>query len=373
MLIYAFTASYPNTDLITSVDFYLNDAGKNHTRYKSIGFFKKLNSKGIFIYRIQAQGKVYDGIVAASDLKDIAHKNILGHENTIIEKEQEMLSKMLQRKAMIKPVLLGYPSHAKIDLFIQRFQENNQPFLSLNAKQKNEIHQIWAITSVSDLAEIKEIFKVLVPKAYIADGHHRAKVTSELLEKSFLKDEDTTKHPALLSAFFPMHMLTIFEFNRVVTLPENMSLVQFIIHCSRLAEMQPLDGMSKPSSKYCLHHFIDHKWYVFKWREHILDKYLTQPIILDVDIFNHEILETILGVEDVKTATNITYIPGNQGLNAIVEHCKNGNSVGFAFYPIQNQDVIKVSDHGGVLPPKSTWFEPRMHNGILIKEFNLNN
>ncbi len=369
MLIYSFRASYPNVDLISSVDFYLGDVGKNYHHYKSMGFFKKLEEKAIFIYEIIAHGQRYIGIVAANDVQDIAQKNILGHEHTIIEKEQEMLSKMLHRKAMIKPVLLGYHGDEHVSRFIDAHLDQNLPILDMQAKLLKERHRIWALTSQDDINEIKQLFKLYVPKAYIADGHHRSKVTSELLKKSFLHDEDGTKHPALLAAFFNVQDLTIYDFNRVVELPESMTLLQFIIKCSGIVDIKQIAKPEKPTSKYTIHIFIEQCWYAMTWKESVLEKYTQRPVVLDVDIFNHEILEGILDIDDVKTATCISYVPGHMGLQPLIDKCKSRKSVAFSFFPIQNQDVIKISDQGDVLPPKSTWFEPRMHNGMLIKEF----
>lgn len=369
MLIYSFRASYPNFDLISSVDFYLGDVGKNYNHYKSIGFFKKLTDKAIFIYRIDAHGKAYTGVVAANDLDDIKKKNILGHEHTILEKEQEMFSKMLLRKAMIKPVLLGYKPTADIVQFMEEFISINTPIIKLNTKQMKEKHTIWAITDRTEIEAFKSLFRQQINVAYIADGHHRAKVTTDLLKKSFLQDEDGTKHPALLSAFFPIEELSIYEFNRVVEIPDYMTLVNFIVRCSAIFDITPLQNEAKPASKYSIHLYMDHCWYALAWKDQVLDKYRMQPVVLDVDIFNHEVLEAILGIEDIKAASTVSYVPGHLGLSALVEQCKHRKMVGFSFYPVQNQDVVKISDNGDVLPPKSTWFEPRMHNGILIKEF----
>lgn len=369
MLIYSFRASYPNFDLISSVDFYLGDVGKNYNHYKSIGFFKKMPEKAIFIYRIHAHGKVYNGVVAANDLEDIKKKNILGHEHTILEKEQEMLSKMLLRKAMIKPVLLGYHPTEEVLNFINDFTSIHSPIIQLQPNNLKEKHLIWAITERKEIEEFKSLFREHIKVAYIADGHHRSKVTTNLLEKSFLQDEDGTKHPALLSAFFPMDELSIYEFNRVVEVPEHLTLVNFIVRCSAIFEILPLKEAKKPQSKYHIHLYMDHCWYELKWKDQVLDKYRMQPVILDVDIFNHEVLESILDVEDIKTASTVMYVPGHLGLNALVDQCKHRKIIAFSFFPVQNQDVVKISENGDVLPPKSTWFEPRMHNGVLIKEF----
>jgi uncharacterized protein (DUF1015 family) len=368
MKIYPFSASYPNGELISSADAFFSAVSKEYTNYKNAGFFINQSKKAFFIYRITGI-QTFTGIIAGNDISDLDDNKILGHEHTIIEKEQNMLSLMLLRKAMIKPVLLAYTASLEIDHFIESFISKSIPEYSIELSNPDEQHTFWAIDEDEEINVVKNLFKIHMPRAYIADGHHRASVTARLVKKKYLHDHDNDIHPGLLCAFFPFTDLTIYDFNRVVQLPEYMSTTRFMAQISTCFDILLADQPIKPVKKHQITLYINQEWYILNWKESVTGKYSDRSLLLDVDLFNDYVLKDILNIADIKSATEIKYVEGVAGLDSLMSAAKNPSSVAFCLFALTKDDLINISDSGGVLPPKSTWFEPRMKNGMIIKEF----
>lgn len=367
MKIYPFKASYPNMDLIASTDSFFDNVSKEYINFKNAGFFDKSNEKAVYIYRIIGS-KTYTGIICSNDISDLENGKILGHEHTITEKEQTMLSLMLLRKAMIKPVLLAYESHQAIEEYIDFYTQNHKVLLSIPCNKQSEIHQLWAINDKKELKKIKTLFDQFIPKSYIADGHHRSAITTKLVKKKYLQDLDDKRHPGLLCAFFPFSDLTIYDFCRVVDFSARMSATKFMAALSEYFEITPNDTMQKPAEKHHLSMYLNSEWYRLQWKKTIL-KVNQKNTLLDVDLFNEYVLKQILSITDIKLADEVTYIEGVADVEVLYQATKSQLKAGFYFFPITKDDVIATSEAGGVLPPKSTWFEPRMKNGLIIKEF----
>ncbi len=368
MNIYPFSALYPNGDLIPSPDSFFSAAGKEYINFRNSGFFIGNMEKAIFIYRIEGEKK-YTGIIAGNDISDLENNKILGHENTITEKEQSMLSLLLLRKAMIKPVLLAYSPSEEINAFTENYINNNDRLFSFTLSNPLEKHTFWAITDAAMIENVKALFKKYISKVYIADGHHRASIAAKLVKKNYLHDHDDLVHPGLLCAFFPFNDLTIYDFNRVVELPEQMSLSRFMVHLAACFDITVSYVPVKPNKKHQITLYINHEWYILNWKSSLLQAYVEKNILLDVDLFNVYILQKILHITDIKSTSEVKYTEGVVGIENLMNAAKNPGTALFCFFPVSKEDVISISDAGDVLPPKSTWFEPRMKNGLIIKEF----
>ena len=368
MKIYPFRASYPNAELISSADSFFSSVSKEYINYKNAGFFIDSKKKALFIYRIQGI-KVYTGIIAANDISDLEQNKILGHENTITEKEQAMLSLMMLRKSMIKPVLLAHIPSQEIDDFKRKYISENKAAYFFKLSNPAERHTFWAIDNKDDINQVKSLFKKNISKAYIADGHHRASITARLVRSNYLHDQDDHSHPGLLCAFFPFTDLTIYDFNRVITLPVQMSSIRFMAQLSEYCNIMVSSKALKPVAKNQLTLFLNQEWFILEWKQVILDQYKDRTVVLDVDLFNDCILKNILEISDIKSATEIKYVEGVSGLESLMYAARSPESAAFCLFPVAKEDVIRISDEGEVLPPKSTWFEPRMKNGMIIKEF----
>lgn len=368
MKIYPFKASYPNLDLIASPDSFFQAVSKEYTNFRNAGFFETSSGKALYIYRIEGVN-TYTGIIGSNEISDIEEGKILGHEHTITEKEQTMMSLMLMRKAMIKPVLLAYEGHSKIADFISKHTTDKEPILDLKLSLQGERHKLWAINNTKDIEEIKKLFAKHIPKAYIADGHHRAAITARLVKKNYLHDHDDDKHPGLLCAFFPFSDLTIYDFSRVIDFSSKMTETRFMASISKYFDIQLTDAYTKPTKKNQLTMLMANEWYLLEWKSAYLKNKNKKTVVLDVDMFNDFVLKQILGIVEIKTSTEVKYIEGISDPSVFIQATKMPRSAGFYFYPVTKEDVITTSEAGNVLPPKSTWFEPRMKNGLVIKEF----
>ncbi|MBK9255151.1 MAG: DUF1015 domain-containing protein [Saprospiraceae bacterium] len=367
MNITPFYASYPNKALIASPESFFTDVSKEYLNFKKSGFFLKNEIPGIYIYEIKSNQQTYTGIITGNDISDYEKGKILGHENTIASKEQEMLQLTLLRKAMIKPVLLGYDSPPEIDSFIEDFKATENVFMEFSLPQVNEQHSVWLIRSNEKIKELKSLFNKHVPCAYIADGHHRTSTAVKLLKGNYL--QDNPDQISILAAYFPFRDLKIFEYNRVVDVLAGITPTRFIALLSTYTDIKPMKNKRKASGKFEMTMFMRKEWFSLKWKKKIIQKF-TQGHLLDVELFNYYILGKILKIDDVRTNAKIKYVDGTIGPDAI-QNVVNSNDhlVGFCLYPVSVEEIKTVSSANEVLPPKSTWFEPRMKNGILVKEF----
>jgi uncharacterized protein (DUF1015 family) len=368
MKLFPFKASYPNMELIAAADTFLNTISKEFIQYKNAGFFSHLEKKALYIYRIQG-ARSYTGIIGSNEIADIEDGKILGHENTIAEKEQNMLSLMLTRKAMIKPVLLAYEDHSEIQNFITDFVSKNNPLYEITTTEGKEVHIVWALTAALDISTIQQLFNIYIDKAYIADGHHRASITSRLVRKNYLHDHDDDKHPGLLCAFFPFSELTIYDFSRVLKFSDKMSDITLVAGLSQYFDIKKLNQTSKPEGKHQLTIILKNECFELTWKQNYLSSSHKSQVILDVELFNQLIVNELLGIQDVRTTNEISYVEGIVNIEDLALIAKNQGTAVFNFFPLSFHDVKTISDAGDVLPPKSTWFEPRMKNGLLIKEF----
>jgi len=367
MKIRPFKASFPNPDLVSSPDSFFDRVSAEYINLRASGFFKYTEENNIYVYRISGKNTALS-ILASNDLSDVDDRKILGHEKTLTENEQDMMQLLLLRKAMIKPVLLAYPDQKAISKWMVEITKASQPFLSFRMEKTNELHEFWAVSGDAQIKHISQMFQKLVPKSYIADGHHRIAVSNKLIHKNYLGHQ--SEQNGVLCAYFPLSHLYIHDYNRVVSLPPHMSYIKWIASISKYLKLKPIPKAAKPSHKHSMTLVIDKEWYLCTWRKKYIVALEGNKPILDVDLFNHFLLEQALAIPDIKLAQNIQYVSGIAGTNGLENTTqKSPNSVGFCLYPISREEVLATAEAHEYLPPKSTWFEPRLRNGMLILDF----
>jgi len=369
MNIYPFKALYPNQQLIPSPDEFFKTVSNDYIQYKEANFFHLVQHKGIFIYQISGVGYEFCGLIVSNDISDLEEGYILGHENTLAHKEQVMTNLLLSRKAMIKPILLGYKGKEEIDTYINHYISLHPVLYEFYLENKAEKHCFWCIDSEEDITRLQELFRKYVPHSYIADGHHRAKITSKLIRLNYLKEQDNSDHPGILCALFPFSDLKIYDFNRIVDYSEMKSPVRFMAELSKYFEIKYSKKAVKPDRKHQITLNLRNEWFKLTWKKTVLNTFKNNEVILDVNVFNDFVLKKILKIKDITSTDKLKYTEGMQDLNNIIFKMTDPMQCLFCLYPIDADDIIKTSDLGAVLPPKSTWFEPRMLNGFLVKEF----
>jgi uncharacterized protein (DUF1015 family) len=368
MKIRPFQAIYPNTDYIASNDSFFGTVREEYVSYKESGFYNKASQESVYIYRIQSPSRSHTGLVACADINEYLKGNIKKHENTLAATEQRQMYLMMNRKAIIKPVLLIYPKVKKLNELFEKHIEENDPYYSIHFEKQNSTHVLWEVNDGSTIEKIQQLFEKKIPETYIADGHHRC-AASALLYSRIKKKKKANPYGDLLTAFFPVDQLEIYDYNRIVDASGDITMTQFMAKLSKVFEIDMLEKPMKPKRKHEIVMFLNKEWFLLKWRPEVLKQYKKQKIVLDASLLDEKILKNILGIIDVKTDTRIKYVSGTEGIETIrVKTLKSDSRVAFCLYPAQMSDLLTTADLGGVMPPKSTWFEPRMKNGLIVQE-----
>ncbi|MDF1697785.1 MAG: DUF1015 family protein [Saprospiraceae bacterium] len=370
MKLLPFKAVYPNLDLIASSDSFFGTVKSQFVDYKKSGFFKKSESESIFVYRLKTKSTIHIGIVGCTDIQDIINEKVLKHENTLAPKEQQMMNLMLQNQAMVKPVLLAYDRVAELDELMNTVIRTKDVFLEVNFEANGEKHSLWALNDDPISNEIIRLFRKKVKRSYIADGHHRVK-TAILLHQTDKKNEMMdTRLKSVLSLYFSWDDLNIYDYNRCVEIFQTVSPLQFLVELSHVCKITKLKSKRKPKKKHEMTMLIYGEWYRLVWKKKILNQHKDHAVLFDTFLLNEYVLKKIVGIENVRDDFRVKYLDGVVGIPGLEELvAKSENRVGFCMFPIPFEHIKAVADQGQTLPPKSTWFEPRVKNGLLVKEF----
>lgn len=370
MKLIPFKAVYPNIDLIASSDSFFGTVKSQFVEYKKSGFFKQTEQESIFVYKLDTQFSSHIGIVACTDIQDILNGKVLKHENTLAPKEQQMMNLMLQNQAMVKPVLLAHDRVEELESLYQKIINTQQQFFEVHFEETGETHTFWELGDSEIASKITKLFNKKVKQSYIADGHHRVK-TSLLLHQTDNKNEMMdTRIKSVLSLYFSWDNLSIYDYNRCVEVFQTVSPLQFLVELSHVCNIKKMKLGKKPKRKHEMTMNIYGEWYKLEWKKKILKKHADHAVLFDTFLLNEYVLKRIVGIADVRDDTRVKYLDGVSGIPKMEEFVsKSENRVGFCMYPIESGNLKVIADKGLTLPPKSTWFEPRVKNGLLVKEF----
>lgn len=371
MNIFSFNASLPKLKLIASADSFFATVREDYPLYRQNGFFDKLDHSSVFIYKISGSTGVHIGLLACADIQDYLDGKILKHENTLAPKEQEMINLLIQRKALVKPVMMAHQVNKDLSAIYKKIIEANKPNLTLNFENDGEVHELWDIHKNKDIEKIQEIFEEEIKNVYIADGHHRTS-TNAYLYKNLKNQEEAKSFRKLLSGFFAFDQFSIYDYNRCVDALSDISPIKFMAKLSKYFEIEPIKVPALPPLKHQLTMYIQKEWYLLAWKESVLEEYKNDCVLLDAELLDKIVFENILGISDRKSSGRIEYISGRKGIPGVLKHCKkDDNNVGFFLTPVLMEEIVEYADKGKVMPPKSTWFEPRARNGIVVKDVKL--
>lgn len=375
MKILPFRAIYPNLNQVpTSNDFFDSVKFRYH-EYAAENMFETADSDAIYIYQIKNRDKrKFTGLVTGTDISDYFEGKMKKHEKTIVSNEELQSELLHTRGAAIKPVLLTYPSVSELNTLIHEYLDNNRKFYVIELG--NEKHRFWQITEPSIISKIQSIFQKQIPVTYIADGHHRSASFAALHEK--LKSEKTNR---MLTAYFPIEELEIKEQNRFVADLNSLSADAFLDKLRELFKIKVLKKGVKPYAKLEMTMFLDNRWFQLNWRKSEIKGFAEGLVLLDVHLLNEKVLKPILGVKNIREDARVKYIDGAKTIEEIEEIAqskadtedisaekKANGGVVFCMFPVEFEDLKQVADLDGVMPPKSTFFEPRMKNGLLVYE-----
>lgn len=367
MKIKPFQATYPNFDFIASPDSFCDDAKNSFREFQANGFFEKAPQNALYIYQIETDLRKHTGLIALDEVEDFFAGKIKKHEKTLSEREQQQMQLFLKWNAILKPVLLTYTPVPDISMWLEHFTQAHKPLYVTRFVKDRQTHSVWVVTGAEEIHQLQNLFAAHVHNTYIADGHHRT-TTVALLHERLKNKNPEFDFDTLFCAFFASDQLDILDYNRVVEGLKDVSPTNFIVKMARIFDLDVLEKPRKPLEKHELVMYAQKEWYSLRWKEAVLKTHAKDRVVLDATLLNEFVLDQIFHIRDVRTDTRITYVDGAKGLDGVRKAASESDDrVGFLLYPVSFEDMMGMADAGESLPPKSTYFEPRLKSGMLVK------
>ncbi len=368
MKITPFRATYANFRHIPSPDDFCEAAKFQFNEYVQTGAMEQFPQAAFYIYQIEGrQHRRHTGLIALDAIADFLNGRVKMHEKTLREKEEQQMALFLRWNAVLKPVLLTHSPVPALDRWLQAFADQHKPLFTVRFAKSGQVHRVWAVSDPTDIAHLQGLFAEQVGRVYIADGHHRT-TTMALLHEQYGQQPGDYDFEHLFCAFFSTDQLDILDYNRVVEAPAELSPLHLMVQLSKIFDLERLEEAQKPTQKHEVTLLLRKEWYRLRWRKEVLEQPLQQTVLLDASLLNELVLRDLLGIEDVRTDQRITYIDGSKGIKGMEKMVKNGpNRLGFLLYPVSFDDLRQLADAGESLPPKSTYFEPRIRSGVLVQ------
>ena len=314
-----------------------------------------------YIYRLVMNGRHQTGLVACSSVDDYENGIIKKHELTRPEKENDRINHMKTIRAQTGNVFLAYRSVAAIDGLIEEWKRQHAPLYDFTAADGIS-HTIWRVDDDKIIAAISQLFARDVPATYIADGHHRAASAAKV--RHALGAGVSTAAGYFLTTLFPSSQLHILDYNRLVHDLNGHSVEALLKGLQKDFFVGKVDKAFSPGALHEFGMYIDGGWYKMVAKE---GSYSTDPIgILDVTILQKNVLDKLLAIKDPRTDKRIEFVGGIRGLGELEKRVDSGEmKAAFSLYPVSIQQLFDIADSGQVMPPKSTWFEPKLRDGLL--------
>lgn len=321
-----------------------------------------------YIYQLTMDGRKQTGIVACASVDDYLNNVIKKHENTREEKEQDRICHVDTLSAQTGPIFLAYRSCETINQVVCRVMEETAPTYEFTAADGIG-HTVWRIAEDKDIEIIQQAF-VRISDIYIADGHHRAAsaVKVSLKRREEKKEYDGTEEfNYFLSVLFPDDQLMIMDYNRCVKDLNGLTKEEFLEKIGEHFTVSKLSKAEHPTKKGQVTMYLEKEWYLLSAAEELLQ---IQDAVdsLDVSILQDYLLKPVLGIEDPRTDERIDFVGGIRGLSELEKRADSDMKISFAMYPTSIGELFAVADEGLLMPPKSTWFEPKLRSGLFIHE-----
>lgn len=334
-------------------------AKENLKRFQQEGSLFQEEKPCYYIYRLIMNGRSQTGLVAVSSVADYENGLIKKHEFTRPEKEQDRIDHMTTIEAQTGKVFLAYNNVAELDAFINDWKSNHQPEYDFTADDGIQ-HTVWIVNEDTVITAITSLFNEKVPATYIADGHHRA-ASAAKVSKALPNSKEAAY---FLTVIFPAGELAILDYNRVVKDLNGMTPEAFIAALHEDFEVTHSASPVKPAVPHEFGMYLNNNWYLLRSRP---GTYTEDPIgVLDVSILAENILDKLLAIKDQRTDKRIDFVGGIRGIEELEKRVNSGEmKVAFSLYPVTIQQLFDIADSGAIMPPKSTWFEPKLRDGLL--------
>lgn len=347
-------------------------AAENFAKFQKNGWLVQDEKEQYYIYAQTMNGKTQYGLVVCAYVDDYMNGVIKKHELTRRDKEEDRMKHVRVNDANIEPVFFAYPDNEKLGEIVAKYTAV-APEYDYVAQLDGFRHRLWIVDDENDIKEITSEFAKM-PAMYIADGHHRS-AAAALVGKE--KADNNPNHRGdeeynyFMAVCFPANQLTIIDYNRVVKDLNGLSPEQFLEALGKhfIVELKGED-IYKPASLHNFALYLEGKWYSLTAKEGTFDD--NDPIgVLDVTISSNLILDEILGIKDLRSDKRVDFVGGIRGLGELKRRVDSGEmKVALALYPVSMKQLIDIADTGNIMPPKTTWFEPKLRSGLVIHKLS---
>jgi len=366
----------PEIDLAEDVNLYSQEvydkAKSNLERFKENEWLLQDEDDYLYIYAQTMWGKTQYGIVGCAAVEDYMNNVIKKHELTRPDKEEDRMKHVRITNANMEPVFFSYPAVAEIDEIVEKFVQDNEAVYDFTGEDEVG-HHFWVIKDKAIIKRIIELFDTL-PATYVADGHHRtaaAALVGNEKKKNNPNHTGNEEYNFFLAVHFPDNQLTIIDYNRVVKDLNGLTNDEFIAKLGEGFDVKDMGSATyKPDSLHNFSMYLDRKWYSLTAKEGTY--FDNDPIgVLDVTILTNQVLSPVLDIQDLRTSKRIDFVGGIRGLEELSKRVDSGEmKVAFALYPVSMQQLINIADSGAIMPPKTTWFEPKLRSGLVVHELD---
>ena len=347
-------------------------AAENFSKFQQKGWLVQDEEEHYYIYAQTMNGKTQYGLVVGALVDDYMNGIIKKHELTRRDKEEDRMKDVRVNDANIEPVFFAYPDNQVLDALIMRYAAT-EPEYDFIAPVDGFRHRFWIIADKTDINTVTEEFSKM-PALYIADGHHRSAAAAlvgaekQRQNKNHRGDEE---YNYFMAVCFQASQLTILDYNRVVKDLNGLTSDEFLEALTKnfIVEKKGTD-IYKPTRLHEFSLYLDGIWYALKAKDGSFDD--NDPIgVLDVDISSRLILDDILGIKDLRSSNRIDFVGGLRGLEELKRRVDSGEMrVALALYPVSMKQIMDIADSGKIMPPKATWFEPKLRSGLVIHKLS---
>jgi len=348
-----------------------NKVVENFNMFKEKKWLVQDKEENFYIYAQTMEGRTQYGIVGAAHIDDYMNDNIKKHELTRKDKEEDRMIHVRITNANVEPVFFSYPANKKIDAIVEKIVKEQAPEYDFVADEGFG-HHFWVINDPAINKEITEIFANEVRALYVADGHHRTAAAALVGGEKRANNPNHTgneEYNYFMTVIFPDNQLKIIDYNRVIKDLNGLTKEQLIEALKATFEVEEVGTeIYIPAKLHEFSMYIEGKWYKLNAKTGTYND--NDPIgVLDVTILSNLILDKILGIKDLRTDKRIDFVGGIRGLGELKRRVDNGEmTVAFALYPVSMQQLIDIADTGNIMPPKTTWFEPKLRSGLVIHD-----
>jgi uncharacterized protein (DUF1015 family) len=334
-------------------------AAENLQRMRAEGVLMRDANPYYYAYRATWTGGRQTGLASIASLADYATNRIRRHEFTTPAKETDRVKQIEALNAQTGPVMMAYPHAPEIDRALKRATERD-PDVAITADD-DVTHELWVIGEAAAIGQFTRLFDAL-PAIYIGDGHHRTAAAARVAEA---RAGRPGAHDYFLSVIFPHHEMTILDYNRVVRDLNGRTPEQLLAEIAANFAITPSTSPARPAASTEFGMFLGGRWYRLKLRGDRVPQ--DDPIgRLPITLLNRNLIEPLLGIADPRTDKRIDFVGGGRGLSELERRVNSGEmAIAFALYATAMEDLMAVADAGGIMPPKSTWFEPKLADGMV--------